>query len=67
MKTKTKMKTKMDFRFCFQFIFYFPFCFCFCILVSSTWPECAIDGQLSVDWSRSAIAFLLTACGIDGL
>ena len=29
----------------------------FCIFVKSTWPRGAIDGQLSLTWPRSAIAF----------
>ena len=41
MKTKTKMKIKIK----------------FCIYTNSTWPRGAIDGQLSLDWPRSAIAF----------
>ena len=56
MKTKTKMKLKMDFCFCFQFVFHIRFC----IFVNSTWPRAALDGQLSLDWPRSGIAFLLT-------
>ena len=46
----------------FSFCFSFSFCFLFllfkscCIFVNSTWPRGAIDGQLSLDWSRSSIA-----------
>ena len=63
MKTKMKMKIKINFRFCFHFVFYFRFVFLlllfksFCIFVKSTWPRGAIDGQLSLTWLRSAIAF----------
>ena len=69
-KTKTKMKTKMDwflFSVCFSFSFLFLFLLSkgFSIFVNSTWPRCAIDGQLSLDWPRSAIAFLLTPRGLD--
>ena len=67
MKTKTKMKMKMNFRFCFHFVFHFRFGFCFfksfCIFVNSTRPRGAIDGQMSLDWPRSAIAFLLNPRG----
>ena len=70
-KMKTKMKIKMNFCFCFQFSFSFSFCFLFllfksfCIFVNSTWPSGAIDGQLSLDWPRSAIAFLLNPRGSE--
>ena len=67
MKTKKKMKTKMKikkefpflFSFCFQFSFWFLFLLSknFYIFVNSTWPRGAIDGQLSLSWPRSAIAF----------
>ena len=64
MKTKTKIKIiKMNFRFCFHFVFHFRFCFLFlifksfCIFVKSTWLRGAIDGQLSLTWARSGIAF----------
>ena len=54
------MKIKMNFRFCFCFSFSFWFLLLlfksFCIFVNSTWPRGAIDGQLSLDWPRSAIA-----------
>ena len=53
------MKTKMDFRFCFHYVFHFRLGFCFCIFVNSTWPRGAVDGQLSLHWPRSAIAFLV--------
>ena len=62
-KTKTKMKMKRNFRFCFDFVFHFRFGFC--IFVNSTWPRGAIDGQLSLDWHRSAIAFLLNPRGLE--
>ena len=64
------MKTKMDwflFSVCFSFSFLFLFLLSkgFSIFVNSTWPRGAIDGQLSLDWPRSAIAFLLTPRGLD--
>ena len=65
MKTKTKMKIKMNFRFCFHFRFLFLLFKSFCIFVNSTWPRGAIDGQLSLDWPRSAIAFLLNPRGLE--
>ena len=40
---KTKMEIKMK---------------SFYLFVNSTWPRGAIDDQLSLTWSRSAIAFL---------
>ena len=45
-KTKTKMKNKMKAKIK-----------TFCVFVNSTWPRGAIDGQLSLTWPRSAIAF----------
>ena len=71
MKTKTKIKSKNknenenknEFSFLFLFSFSFSFWFLFllfksfCIFVNSMWPRGAIDGQLSLDWPRSAIAF----------
>ena len=69
MKTKTKMKRKMNFR--FHFDFHFGFCLCFCLLmvfaffVNSTCSTSAIDGQLSLDWPRSAIAFSLTPRSLE--
>ena len=47
------------FSFCFSFSFWFLFLLfkSFCIFVNSTWPRGAIDGQLSLTWPRSAIAF----------
>ena len=59
MKSKTKIKIKMNFRFGFSF------CFSFSIFVNSTWPRGATDGQLSLDWPRSAIAFLLNPRGLE--
>ena len=69
MKNKTKKKieneNKNEFSFLFSFCFSFSFCFLFllfksfCIFVNSKWLRGAIDGQLSLDWPRSAIAFLL--------
>ena len=53
MKTTTKIKIKMNFRFGFFFCFLKVFAFLFT-------PRCLVvpDGQLSLDWPRSAIAFL---------
>ena len=77
MKTKMKMKkqnknenkNKFSFllSFCFSFSFWFLFLLfkSFCIFVNSTWPRCAIDGQLSLDWPRSAIVFLLNPRGLE--
>ena len=53
------------FAFSFLFLFLFLLSKSFCIFVSSTWPRGAIDSQLSLDWSRSAIAFLLTPRGLE--
>ena len=55
------------FSFCFSFSFWFLFLLfkSFCIFVNSTWPSGAIDGQLSLDWPRSAIAFLLNPRGLE--
>ena len=61
-KTKTKIKNKNKNK-NFHFVFHFSFGFCFCFLkvfaffVNSTWPRGATDGQLSLDWPRTAIAF----------
>ena len=59
MKNKMKTKTKSNFRFCFHF------CFVFCIFVNSTWSRGAIDGQLSLDWPRSVMAFLLNPHSLE--
>ena len=79
-KTKMKMKNKMKknenknkngfsflFSFCFSFSFWFLFLLSksFCIFVNSTWSRGAIDGQLSLDWPRNAIAFLLNPRGLE--
>ena len=49
----------MNFCSCFHFRFFFLFLLSksFCISVYSTWPRSAIDGQLSLTWPRSEIAF----------
>ena len=71
MKTKNENKNKNEFSFLFSFWFSFSFCFLFllfksfCIFVNSTWPSGAIDNQLSLDWPRSAIAFLLNPRGLE--
>ena len=58
-------------EFSFLLSFYFSFLFLlfksFCIFVNSTWPAGAIDGQMSLDWPRSAIAFLLNPRGLEVL
>ena len=74
-KTKTKVKTKNknenenknEFSFLFSFCFSFLFLLSksFCIFVNSTWPRGVIDGQLSLDWLSSAIAFLLNPRGLE--
>ena len=55
------------FSFCFSFSFWFLFLLfkSFCIFVNSTWRRGAIDGQLSLDWPRSSIAFLLNPRGVE--
>ena len=56
-KTKWKQKRKKnEFSFCFSFSFCFLLFKIFCIFVNSMWPRDAIDGQLSLDWPRSAIS-----------
>ena len=79
MKTKSKNKSesknenenKNEFSFLFLFSFSFSFWFLFllfksfCSFVNSTWPTGAIDGQLSLDWPRSAMAFLLNPRGLE--
>ena len=68
---KNENENKNEFSFLFSFCFSFSFCFLFllfksfCILVNSTWPGGAIDGQLSLDWPRDAIAFLLNLRGLE--
>ena len=65
MKTKNKNENenKNEFSFLFSFCFSFSFWFLFllfkrfCIFVNSTGSRGAIDGQLSLDWPRSDIAF----------
>ena len=41
-KTNTKMRIKMK---------------SFCVFLSSMWPRGVIDGQVSLTWPRSAMAF----------
>ena len=53
------------FSFCFSFLFLFLISKSFCIFVNSTWPRGDIDGQVSPDWPRSAIAFLLFPCDLE--
>ena len=52
-KTKWKQKRKKNE---FSFSFWFLLFKIFCIFVNSMWPRDAIDGQLSLDWPRSAIS-----------
>ena len=62
-KNENEKENKNEFSFLFSFCFSFSFCFLFllfksfCIFVNATWPRGAIDGQMSLDWPRSAIAF----------
>ena len=73
MKNKNKNQSENENEnkneFSFLFSFYFSFLFLlfksFCIFVNSTWPRGAIDGQMSLDWPRSAIAFLLNPRGLE--
>ena len=75
---KTKAKTKSEnknenenknefslFSFCFSFSLLFLLSKSFCIFVNSTWSRGVIDGQLSLDWPRSAIAAVLTPRGLE--
>ena len=57
-KNKNEYENKNEFLCLFSFCFSFLFLLSksFCIFVNSTWPRGAIDGQLSLDWPRSAIA-----------
>ena len=61
-ENKNENENKIEFSFWFLFLLFKSFC----IFVNSTWPSGAIDGQLSLDWPRSAIAFLLNPCGLEG-
>ena len=77
MKTKNKSENENEnenknenefsflFSFCFSFSFWFLLLKSFCIFVNSTWPRGAIDGQLTLDWPRSAVAFLLNPRGLE--
>ena len=55
------------FSFCFSFSFWFLFMLSksICIFANSTWPRSATGGQLSLDWPRIAIAFLLNPRGLQ--
>ena len=58
------------FVFIFLFVFAFSFSFLFCfwflnVFVNSMWPRGAIDSQMSLNWPRSAIAFLLTPRSLE--
>ena len=69
-KTKKTNENKNEFSFAllcsfsFSFLFLFLLSKSFCTFVNSKRPRGAIDGQLSFDWPRSAIAFLLTPHGL---
>ena len=67
MKNKSKNENKNEFSFLFSFCFSFLFLLSksFCIFVNSTWPRGAIGSQLSLDWPRSVITFLLTPRGLE--
>ena len=64
-ESKNENEKKNEFGYCFHFVFHFRFGFCLCFLkvfaifANSTWPRSATGGQLSLDWPRNAIAFLL--------
>ena len=68
-ENENENKNEFSFLFscCFSFSFLLIFLLfkSFCSFVNSTWPRGAIDGQLSLDWPRSAITFLLTPCGLQ--
>ena len=66
-ENKNEDDTEKEFSFLFSFLFWFLFLLLksFCIFVNSTWPRGATDGQLSLDWPRSAIAFLLNPRGLE--
>ena len=52
-ENESKNENQNEFSFWFLFLLFKSFC----IFVNSMWPRGAIDGQLSLDWLRSAIAF----------
>ena len=52
-ENESKNENQNEFSFWFLFLLFKSFC----IFVNSMWPRGAIDGQLSLDWPRSAIAF----------
>ena len=60
-ENKNENENKIEFSFWFLFLLFKSFC----IFVNSMWPRGAIDGQLSLDWPRSAIAFLLNPRGLE--
>ena len=72
MKKKNEDENKNEFSFLFLFFIFFVFFLflfllfkSFCIFVNSMWPRRAIDDQLSLDWPRRAIAFLLNPRGLE--
>ena len=66
-ENENKNKFSLLFSFCFSFLFWFLLLLfkSFFIFVNSTWLRGAIDGQLSLDWPRSAIAFFLNPRGLE--
>ena len=64
-KNENENKNGFSFLFSFWFSFLFLLSKSFCIFVNSTRPRGAIGGQLSLDWPRSAITFLLTSRGLE--
>ena len=62
-ENKNEMKNKTKTLFIFGVFLCLP-SKSFCIFVNSTWPRGAIDGQLFLDWPRSAILFMLTPRGL---
>ena len=62
-ENKNESENKNEFSFCFSFLFLLFKSFC--IFINSTWPRGAIDGQMSLGWPRSAIAFLLNPRGLE--
>ena len=64
-KIENENKNEFSFLFSFWFSFLFLLSKSFCIFVNSTWPRGAIGSQLSLDWPRSVITFLLTPRGLE--
>ena len=70
-ESKNENEKKNEFwlllSFCFSFSFWFLFMLSksICIFANSTWPRSATSGQLSLDWPRIAMAFLLNPRGLQ--